>query len=429
MTEYLASSSDLFNPDSRPFGLYRWSFDDNAVREVWPEHISNPACAGTSPSLFSLRLVYEGVSDQEVLLRVAQLLDAPVQSFQLVTPIDFFASVERHCVCSDVGKVTAALARLWKSGGDVPQSILSKEGTIHVFAPQALPVHALSGMDLPDLEYTVVIRGCDGSMQSIMRGIENLASVGFVNYSSLARSGFQLHRSYLQGHHLLSHQFTLFLKYFLMSLSEGRPAVNRELNEVAEYLSRPEGCSTADWKHLEARMAEVLRDELKSVPLGSGLYRTHFSQARQFVSQVAAMRSTNDVARIIRECVSREYLADCVQSLADVHFNALASLRMRKHGAKVVVGDIVCIDKSRRMDEVECRADHVPLLTFPIDARRSVVPSSKLHIVATQSEASSYSISDVVLPKFGRTSPGHEAILFPKNSIDGQAFEAIANRL
>jgi hypothetical protein len=145
---------------------------------------------------------------------------------------------------------------------------------------------------------------------------------------------------------------------------------------------------------------------------GGGLDLTGAAHVVQFMER--AMDRGGDPLLAVREAMAERVVRDHLRGAADVHFNAMASLRLRLHGPAVAVGDVVCLDPAQAWDAVAVATEATPLddrhfapLHHDDPARQSEIlevhkdSASTLHVVESRADAARFHLRDVVLPKVG----------------------------
>ncbi|KAG5466844.1 hypothetical protein LSCM1_01021 [Leishmania martiniquensis] len=409
----------------RPVALMKWAFDDYIVEEQLPSDAfvtSMPTSAESRTSLV-VRLLSEGVPDTVLERQLRQRLPQHIQ-FHFLSPVDFVSCSSRYVWLRCDGAQAAQLLsdsfqreQLWHTGtGDVYVSPLQEvrvDARAEHFPPQLLP----------STTYTVTLRNIQGSLGDVLPQLRSIAQNGFLNYAHAARHGVGLHRVYEDTKLLLRREYGEFLQTYVRRLTEGTTHVHREMPVLREVLASPRS-SRHDWVGVVEGMTAAVKSDAQvyARTRQTGVYPPHHDLLLDFVQRAADIAPRHhDSAQIIREVVRPLVLQEALHAITDVHFNALASLRWRRAGDAVAVGDIVCIrdvtsQQPRASDHTRDvfvgAADHIngEMLSsahqdwsaFPLEEAGAAPALHTYRRVATKAEASQYHLTDVVLPTFGR---------------------------
>nr|CCC93146.1 unnamed protein product [Trypanosoma congolense IL3000] len=423
-------------------GLVKWSFDDYIVKETWHPNKHSESAAGLTrakkvPVPFVVSVTSEGVPDDVV----ADLIEKRCPSgtrVRFLAPIDFCSSHTRFALVQNDSHDC-------KNRFKHDRMMQAEEGIVCVGRAIDVPPHGEGHSTmplslLPDTEYSLIFRGVRGSLADVLPRLEALQSHGFINYTHLARHGVGLFRSFESGRQLIHRDYEEFLRGYVTGLTERSPLIHKELppllEALADWKSRP-----GDWVGVRKGLLYALkRDEPLITRPQTGLYYPHHHLLRDLVERAADLFPRNhDSAQLIREGVPRLILQEKLRSVADVHFNALASFRWRLFGDKVVPGDLVlhCEEQGSDLpvlDVFDAPADHfngcmtsarhIEWLSTAGDSHLDAL-LKHVRVVQSEEEARHFSIDDVVLPVLGR---GAQRLLLPNTKVK-KAFEQIALEL
>ncbi|EAN77212.1 uncharacterized protein TEOVI_000008900 [Trypanosoma equiperdum] len=428
--------------NSRLTGLMKWSLDDYVVKEMWPsEAFASPSTKDLQnvrgPAAFALKIVAEGIPD-ETIAKLIERKCPPRTSVRFTTPLDFCSSQERIAlVCSH----THASKRNFQCQqvAHVSEGVVCIGGAVDI----SLHLHDISSLPLcilPDVSYSVVFRGLRGSLADILPRLEALRSNGFINYTHLARHGVGLFRAFESGRQLLHREYAEFLRGYVLSLTERSPAVHKELPPFLEAIVDPK-LKCSDWAGVRKGLEYALkRDEpLINLPQ-TGLYYPHHTLLRDLVERAAdLLPKEHDSAQVIRNAVPRLIIQEKLRSVADVHFNALASLRWKMYGDRVVPGDLVLRrgdsgHATEPLDVFDAPADHINGGMTSVSHTEWLSAAGekhldglleRVHLVSSEKEAQSFTTDDIVLPVLGRFA---ERLILPNTKMK-DAFQHIAQEL
>ncbi|GET92778.1 hypothetical protein, conserved [Leishmania tarentolae] len=409
----------------RPVALMKWAFDDYIMEEVLPSDAfasSAPAGAKRRTSLV-VRLLSEGVPDTVVERQLRERLPKSVQ-FHFLSPVDFVSCASRYVwLRCDGAQATDFLGdsfqreQLWHTGkGDVyvsPVQEVRVDSRAECFPPDLLP----------STQYTVTLRNVQGSLGDVLPKLRSIAQNGFLNYSHAARHGVGLYGVYKDAKLLLRREYGEFLQNYLRRLTEGTTHVQREMPVLQEILASPRS-SRRDWVGVVEGMEAAVKGDAQvyARTRQTGVYPPHHDLLLDFVRRAADVAPRHhDSAQIIREAVRPLVLQEALHAITDVHFNALASLRWKRGGDTVEVGDIVRLragtcqqaaEPDGARDVFVGAADHIngAMLSsahqdwsaFSAEEIGAAPTAVAYRRVTTKAEASQYHLTDVVLPTFGR---------------------------
>lgn len=441
--------------DGRPAGIARWSVDDFIVEEIWPDDsqsllANGDSCPGAKGGRWCAEVASEGISDSEIMTilssrcKISAVDRRQMEELKFVQPTDFFAGSRRRILLPTIVKGNP----LW----DAQQHAFGAHGGVLVVSPKGFVPS--SGSDDGSFRplarrYTVVVRGVESSIQSVVSRLDAVRESGVINYTPHVRHGFHLSRSYSSGLSLLERSYPKFFAKYLQELPEGIPTICREVDVAADTILNPSlsGSSRHCWKSCAEGMKVQIQktQNLLNLPL-TGVYHGHLQIALDTVSRIAALSSSAqlDTALIIRETMSKQTIRDKLRALSDVHFNAQASLRFQLLGNSVRPGDLVLAPNSdrRALDSFHTKEDHLyhlgeehhyAALTSDSDdsAALKLVRSGRLLRVADNAMARNFTVEDVVLPRLGKRSLGRESqeYLFPSNRCGQSMFDELALKL
>lgn len=470
------SAADI---EARPAALARWSADDYVVEELWPaaqESREDKSGISSSSSTSVPRsreedlkdvafavvdVTAEGISDQIVIQKLrqrcaeARVGDGNAKGPQFLFPCDFFTSWTRRVRLPKRVLLQDSLAM----NNSATILALSK-GNVYVSA--ATPVyhsdltlpHSM-GLPLspPTRRYTIVLRGIEGSIDSISKKWQNIGDTGVINYCPHVRHGEHASRAYDQGQSLMNRDYTSFLVHHLRSLTEGLPLLQEEVQHVEDLLRDPiEGRKAAAWRQAVTGINVALgrSESVLKKSAFTGVYENHPAMLLSAVERFASLCTTShgsaavlDPALLIRETTSKRVLQDKLRTVADVHFNALASLRVQWLGPAVRVGDLVCTNPLLNLDPFETKPDHLygfgeehQYVYWEQRAHEQVAwlhQQGLIKRIETEAEARQYQLTDIVLPRLGRrldpTDPQRDALLYPAHKVNQSVFDDLSTRL
>ncbi|RNF16919.1 uncharacterized protein Tco025E_05015 [Trypanosoma conorhini] len=421
----------------RVTGLMKWSFDDFIVEEVWPDGVLHQLQAEAretrTTTAFLIRVVSEGVPDSAI----AALIEGKCPhrtSIRFLTPVDFVCCQERfvlvHSSSHEASRFFQRVQKVHLAEGPV---CLGKAVDVP-FDEKAAP--SLPIQLLPDLRCSILLRGMRGSLADVLPRLEGLAKHGFLNYSHLARHGTGLFRAFESGRHLLHRDYVEFLRGHVLGLTERSPLLRKETPSLLELLANPKS-TRRDWVNVRQGLEYALRrDEALIRRPQTGLYYPHHTLLRDFIERASDIVPTHhDSAQLIRESVPRLLLQEKIRSVADVHFNALASLRWSMRGAQVAVGDLVISEEETGpLDIFEAPADHMngemtsvrhPEWLSAAGENYMRRMRGMVHVVQSPEEGRRFSLEQVVLPVMGS---GGEEMCLPGGRMK-EAAERLAQEM
>ncbi|ORC92206.1 uncharacterized protein TM35_000044200 [Trypanosoma theileri] len=421
--------------NARVTGLMKWSFDDFIVKEVWPDVIfskmESKEKSNTTGGIsrFLLPVISEGVPDGAIATLIEE--KCPIgTSVQFVSPVDFGSCQERFVLVYT--KSRNALSHFQQQEQQQQQKFNISDGVVYIGKAidistlqeplSPLPIHLL-----PDLRYRIVLRGIKGALADLLPRLENLQSNGFLNYSHLARHGVGLFRTFESGRFLLHREYPSFISSYILGLTERSPLLRKEINPLLEIIANPKS-TREDWKGVKKSLEYALKKDEPIVRRPqTGLYYPHHILLRDFLERAADIFPVHhDSAQVIRESIPRLIIQEKLRSVADVHFNAMASLRWELYGDKVVIGDLVIPKKDEErdlLDIFEAPADHVNgnMTSLRHPEWLSICGEKHLNnligrvrIIQSREEAEKFSIDDVVLPVLGF---GAERLILPHHRM------------
>ncbi|KAG5492681.1 hypothetical protein JKF63_01260 [Porcisia hertigi] len=409
----------------RPVALMKWAFDDYIVEEELPSDAfgSSTAADGKPRTSFVVRLLSEGVPDPVLERQLRERLPRHMR-FHFLAPVDFVSCASRYVwLRCDRAQATQHLSdsfhqeQLWHTGtGDVyvspVQEVLVDSEADH------FPLHLL-----PNTRYTVTLRNIQGSLGDILPQLRSVAQNGFLNYSHAARHGVGLSCVYEDTKLLLRREYGNFLRRYVRRLTEGTTHVQREMPVLEEVLASPRS-SRRDWRGVVEGIEAAIKSDTQvyARTRQTGVYPPHHDLLLDFVRRAADIAPRHhDSAQVIREAVRPLVLQEALHAITDVHFNALASLRWQRGGDAVAVGDIVRVqgfthqhigDAKDARDVFVGAADHIngAMLSsahqdwsaFSAEESGTAHTANAYQRVSSKAEAARYSLTDVVLPTFGR---------------------------
>ncbi|PWV02386.1 hypothetical protein C4B63_2g831 [Trypanosoma cruzi] len=418
-------------------GLMKWSFDDFIVQEVWPDgflsQVEEKGVRKETATAFVLRVISEGIPDTAIAAFIEGRCPHRV-SLQFLTPLDFTSSQERFVLLLSPSQEARHVFR-HEQKVHLAEGVVcfgkAMEIPVEENAAPSLPIHLL-----PDLRYSIVLRGMRGSLADVLPRLEGLKKNGFLNYSHLARHGVGLFRAFESGRHLLQRDYVEFLRGHVLGLTERSPTLRKEIPSLLEIIADPKS-TRRDWASVKQGLEHALKEDDALIHRAqTGLYYPHHMLLRDFLERASniAPKSHNS-AQLIRECIPRLLLQEKIRSVADAHFNALASLRWKMHGNQVALGDLVILDEEKGpLDLFEAPADHMngemtsvhhPEWLSIAGEKHMNHLRGKIHVVQTPEEGRRFSLEQVVLPVLGN---GAERLVSPDGKMR-EASERLAQEL
>lgn len=361
----------------------------------------------------------------------------------------------------------------------------------------------------PVIEYTALIRGAESSLASVLDQCRKVRDRGFINFTPLHSFGQPLHfgslrfaRAFLQGRYtdaLLAHASLLArtssspcnaaiaqLRNRLRALTaddgdDGGEARGSGVGDASASATGVRGGNSSEERRKRKNLQFEWRTAAQTVEAAVDEERHMCSVAKARAEDVdlEPVQKLHELLRHVEsvhgDCkavlrdgiiVPRTVVQWHLRSLSDLHFNTLASIRVRRYGAnRVVPGDLVFLGPSLDVQHL----DYSPLSVPPIynvptcravvfdrqqespakwwreletQAKWAVVdsgtgedsgpeskagapsPSSFLHVVASEAEASRFDITQVVLPRWGWWDPQATAKMEKASEGDGQSSPA-----
>jgi hypothetical protein len=292
-------------------------------------------------------------------------------------------------------------------------------------------------------EYELLLRSeADSGVGGIVTQFDKCRATGFVNYTSTLRHGLPTTASFAFAKHLLRGNFDVCVTKYASNLGSMDAAIGNELGSVnrrlleATHRSNDSSDAAARQRNLTREMRDsctFVGDRIASMKKALPAYSSTrhllpgselslLEDLRHFLKSAA--ESGGDALRILDELVPERVLRDHLRTASDVQFNSLATMRLRRFGAKVVPGDVVCLDRGLLWDAAE------PPLFAPPSDRLTEPPASDaetielndrttetLHVVRSETEAAQFDLLDVVLPKMGVLQPLAERVLEMEGTV------------
>lgn len=462
--------------DKRPKAVFRWAFDDYAVEDLWLEKAdathSEPdkdsatdrACTSGAPQLGFVDVTTEGMDDVDLMkhLKSKALKHASSQRedseqrqlllnqthWTLSSPVDFVSSAIRRVFLPDTEATRSAF-----SERQVISDSRNGSSALHVSRFERKCDHTAVIPRHPDARrYTLTFRGVDAKSTSIhdmLSRCKKLASTGVINYAPNVRHGYHLSRAFQSGLDILNGRYRDFLFRHLYEMTEGSAQVQRDVNQLCEHMQSFHNASNAKVERVAFAHFERSIEYHKSLQAvlrqpATGIYARHLDMLQDFAVRVGAMRPQEQLntAKLIRETISRQVIRDKLRALTDVHFNALATLRMQMLGPNVHVGDlVVCVSKPcsddrllswrSQLDPFTTKHDHLYQLgeeQLYASAEPEGCQDVCIKAVESEEEAKCYSIEDIVLPLFGGGSE-KKSLMFPLHRCGASMSNELAVKL
>lgn len=435
----------------RPTALLKWAFDDYVVEEELPAE-AFPTAQATQPTSYVVRLLSEGVPDTVVERQLRERLPHGT-AFHFLTPVDHVSCAARYVWlrCRNTAPGTGRSLSLLGDAFATEQRWHTNLGDIYAGAAQEVladpeeprfPAHLL-----PRTRYTITLRNIQGSLGDVLPQLRGVAKDGFLNYSHAARHGVGLFRVYEDAKLLLRREYGDFLRHYVGRLSEGTTAVQREMPVLQEVLAAPQS-SRRDWAGVVTGVESAVKHDAQVCARSrqTGVYLPHHGLLLDFVRRAADIAPRHhDSAQLIRAAVRPLVVQETLHAIAEVHFNALASLRWQREGDTVAVGDVVQLPSRTStaapavLDVFAGAADHIngamvsaAHQDWSAMAAEGATPApgladGRFKRVASTTEAAQYTVHDVVVPTYGQG-----AALLPCHTDSGggaQLHAALAQEL
>ncbi|MCJ1262370.1 hypothetical protein MMC22_002240 [Lobaria immixta] len=279
--------------------------------------------------------------------------------------------------------------------------------------------HGLQLGDLTGNEFVVTLRDCNmGEVETETRAahasqivgtaVENLTARGFINYYGLQRFGTFTTRTDAVGVKMLQGDF----KGAVESILEFTPI---SLAAAQDPLSGNDNISKDD--KARAYALNLFKETGRSHPALEELPRK-FSAEASIIRHLANPERKNDYLGAL-QTISRNLRLMYVHAYQSLVWNVAASERWKRHGSKVIEGDLVLDEKHKERSEIANKPEEIDadgeVIVHPADDDRAgnVEDSFTRAQALTKEEAESgdYSIFDIVLP-----TPGFD-ILYPANEM------------
>ena len=277
--------------------------------------------------------------------------------------------------------------------------------------------HELRLGDLIGNEFVITLRDCQfGSDTTITKAtkileaaVSNLRSKGFLNYYGLQRFGTFAMRTDTIGIKMLQGDF--------------RGAVDAILDFNPALLAPQDGPTTydrvAEDDKARAYALNAFKETGKSHPALENLPRK-FSAETAIIRHLSGRNQENDFQGALNS-ITRSLRLMYVHAYQSLVWNVMASERWKKHGDKVIEGDLVLISEhagqtttTTHLEEVD--ADGEPIVRPSSDDRARNADDAFVRarvLSKDEAESGNYTIFDIVLP-----TPGFD-ILYPENEIAG----------
>ena len=282
------------------------------------------------------------------------------------------------------------------------------------YQPQGLQLGDLTGN-----EFIVTLRDCnigevgtetraEKASKIVGTAIGNLRARGFINYYGLQRFGTFTTRTDTIGVKMLQGDF----KAAVESILEFSPT---SLAAAQDSLSGHENISNDD--KARAYALNLFKETGKLHPALEELPRK-FSAEASILRHLANPERKNDYLGAL-QTVSRNLRLMYVHAYQSLVWNVAASERWKRHGSKVIEGDLVLDEKYNEKSEAaskpeEIDADGEAIVRPADDDRAGNVEDhfARARALTTEeAESGDYSIFDVVLP-----TPGFD-IIYPANDM------------
>lgn len=204
------------------------------------------------------------------------------------------------------------------------------------------------------VEYTVLLRGIHtGSMQQLHQSMNQIGQKGFLNFSSIVRHGLHLERSAHCGRQILLNNFLPTVLHYAEGLAAQSQVLSDAVMRLRRELRQGERLGAAArrqqwqsaWRAASKDMrlhAELELEFLRECDRHGDISRSPISVLAEYVENAAEII---DPPRIAAELIPPQIMRDHFRSLADVHWNASASVRARRSRSGTIhveSGDLVC---------------------------------------------------------------------------------------
>lgn len=350
-------------------------------------------------------LLKENKDTMEVISYLARQLKMKPQAFQ------FAGTKDRRGITVQRVSVFRVYAERVITAGRTLRN--AKVGNFE-YHPQGLQLGDLTGN-----EFVVTLRDCnigetgtetraEKASQIVGTAIENLRARGFINYYGLQRFGTFATRTDGVGVKMLQGDF----KAAVEAILEYSPA---SLAAAQDPLSGNENISNDD--KARAYALNLFKETGRLHPALEELPRK-FSAEASIIRHLSNPERKNDYLGAL-QTISRNLRLMYVHAYQSLVWNVAASERWKRHGSKVVEGDLVLVDEHKEKCESVSKLEEIDAdgeaIVHPADDDRAgnIEDNFTRARALTREEAdtSDYSISDIVLP-----TPGFD-ILYPANDM------------
>lgn len=282
------------------------------------------------------------------------------------------------------------------------------------YQPQGLQLGDLTGN-----EFVITLRDCDvgeagtesrveKAAQIVGAAIENLRARGFINYYGLQRFGTFATRTDGVGVKMLQGDF----KAAVEAILEYSPT---SLAAAQDPSSGNDNISNDD--RARAYALNLFKETGRLHPALDELPRK-FSAEASIIRHLANPERKNDYHGAL-QTISRNLRLMYVHAYQSLVWNVAASERWKRHGSKVIEGDLVLVDEHKEKSEIANKLEEIDAdgeaIVHPADDDRAgnMEDNFTRARALTKEEADSgdYSVFDIVLP-----TPGFD-ILYPANDI------------
>ena len=268
----------------------------------------------------------------------------------------------------------------------------------------------------PLTEYTLLVRGSESSLGGVLEQCRRVRDGGFVNYASALRFGVPLAHSVRFARAYLECRFTECVLLHIGCLARASRECCAIVGKLRERLEGCEGSARNarfEWQSAAASLEAALEREKHTCRVAHArsadmdLEPVHAALA---LAQHVASAGGDCAAVLLHSVVPTAVLQWHMRALGDTHFNVLASVRVRRHGARrVAVGDVVCRDPQalQALDPIAAPAFVMPSaqsLTYDRRLRAALDAADvreALSVVKTEADAAACDMSMVVLPRWG----------------------------
>lgn len=350
-------------------------------------------------------LFKENKDTMEVISYLARQLKMKPQAFQ------FAGTKDRRGITVQRVSVFRVYAERMITAGRTLRN--AKVGNFE-YQPQGLQLGDLTGN-----EFVVTLRDCnigevgtetrvDKASQIVGTAIENLKARGFINYYGLQRFGTFATRTDGVGVKMLQGDF----KAAVEAILEYSPT---SLVAAQDPLSGNDNISNDD--KARAYALNLFKETGKLHPALDELPRK-FSAEASIIRHLGNPERKNDYLGAL-QTISRNLRLMYVHAYQSLVWNVAASERWRRHGSKIIRGDLVLIDEHKEKSESANKLEEIDAegeaIVYPADDDRAgnIEDNFTRARALTEEEAGSgeYSVFDIVLP-----TPGFD-VLYPANDM------------